>query len=275
MTLDDAKTLFQSYLSEEFRDIYYCPSKEDKTAIIPPEYDFRTLQKDCKSNIVNQGKCSSGYALSTASVVSDRLCFFTGKKITISAQHVISCDQVFNEGCTRGYVQSAYEFMTKEKIISEECMPYANGEFVNCTEKCSTTLSETSKLGKLCGIDGQESIKREIAINGPLLASIQVYDDFLTYKSGIYNPSYSNYIYAGSQIVKIIGWGEENNRKYWIIENSWGSDWGEDGYARIEIQDKEDLGISRIGLAISIEGIKEDKKEEQAETEPEMNKEET
>lgn len=209
---------------------------------------------------MKQGNCSSGYALAVASMISDRLCLLTGKRNPVSPQYVISCDLDINEGCSKGYAQRAYDFYVKNRLINETCLPYAGGKYVNCSQKCPTIIPESNKLGRVCGVEGEEQIKREIALNGPVIAPIEVHSDFLTYKSGIYNAESAPYVYAGGHVVKIIGWGEEKGRKYWLIENTWGEDWGEEGCAKIEIQDREDLQLSRLAVTGIIEGKREEKK---------------
>lgn len=256
----------QSYLSEDFQDIFFCPSREDRTTIIPDQYDFRTEHNICAGEPIKQGYCSSGYAITASSAISDRICLMTGKKGTVSPQYVIACENVTNENCTRGFVHQSFTFYEESKILAEECLPYTFGESIECNPKCQKLVGNNNRITGVCGLNSIESIKREILLNGPVAAAIQVHDDFLTYKSGIYYPDYSIYTYAGSQTVKVIGWGEENNIKYWIIENSWGTDWGENGSAKILIDDDSDLGISKIVLAPVISGEKGDKKKD---TEPE------
>lgn len=60
-------------------------------------------------------------------------------------------------------------------------------------------------------------------------------------------------------MVKVIGWGEipGTKRPYWLIENTWGEDWGEAGLAKIGIVGNDDLGISQLVLAVEIEGARE------------------
>ena len=60
----------------------------------------------------------------------------------------------------------------------------------------------------------------------------------MQYKSGIYQ--YTSGKYLGGHSVVIIGWGIENGIKYWIVQNSWGENWGENGYFRIKMKE---LGI--------------------------------
>ena len=72
---------------------------------------------------------------------------------------------------------------------------------------------------------------REIIANGSIAAIFLVYEDFNTYRSGIYKHVYGKA--GGFHAIKIIGWGEENGVKYWIIANSWNPRWGESGFFRI------------------------------------------
>ena len=60
-----------------------------------------------------------------------------------------------------------------------------------------------------------------------------VYDDFLSYGSGIYKVTSGDLI--GMHAVKVIGYGQQNQISYYICENQWGTSWGEEGYFRIEV----------------------------------------
>lgn len=66
------------------------------------------------------------------------------------------------------------------------------------------------------------------------------YADFLTYKSGIYAHKTGEFL--GGHAIKLLGWGVENDVKYWLAANSWNTDWGEDGYFRI-LRGRNECGI--------------------------------
>ena len=85
-----------------------------------------------------------------------------------------------------------------------------------------------------------EAIKTELMTNGPLEVSFFVYEDFLTYKSGIYQHVTGKYL--GGHAVKLVGWGVEDGIEYWKIANSWNEDWGENGFFRI-VAGKDECGI--------------------------------
>jgi cathepsin B len=71
----------------------------------------------------------------------------------------------------------------------------------------------------------------EIYRNGSVEVAIDVYEDFLNYKSGIYQHVSGSYL--GGHAIKMIGWGVENGVKYWTLVNSWNEGWGETGAFRI------------------------------------------
>lgn len=71
----------------------------------------------------------------------------------------------------------------------------------------------------------------EIFKNGPVSVAFTVYEDFPTYKSGVYQHTTGGAL--GGHAVKMIGWGVENGTKYWLIVNSWNEDWGDKGTFKI------------------------------------------
>ena len=81
---------------------------------------------------------------------------------------------------------------------------------------------------------------------------MSVNTDFLTYKSGVYHRTEDSFKFNGMLIVKIVGWESgEGGQSYWIVENTWGPDWGEDGYYKAMMQDKSlQLDFYAIGLAV-------------------------
>jgi len=75
-------------------------------------------------------------------------------------------------------------------------------------------------------------IMTEIYTRGPVEAAFTVYNDFLTYKSGVYTHQTGGV--DGGHAVKILGWGNENGTDYWLVANSWNPDWGMNGFFKIK-----------------------------------------
>ena len=107
----------------------------------------------------------------------------------------------------------------------------------DCEETCQSSYPTPLESDKSYGVDaytitGEKNIMKEIYENGSVEASFTVYNDFLTYKEGIYQHTTGSYL--GGHAIKIIGWGEtDDGVKYWICVNSWNEDWGEKGLFRI------------------------------------------
>lgn len=76
--------------------------------------------------------------------------------------------------------------------------------------------------------------------NGPVEASFTVYTDFLSYKSGVYQQMKGTF--AGGHAVKILGWGTEGGKPYWLVANSWNKDWGDKGFFKI-LRGSDECGI--------------------------------
>ena len=235
-TLADAKRLMSTSFASH-SNLNKC--LVDGAEEIPESYDFRDVKKDCKLNPTDQNKkCAGSYAVTTASTLSERFCLETNQLTALSAQELLSCDTA-NKGCRGGYVNNALEYTVMRGLVTEECLPY-KGTF---DAKCSDMCAETNKIrpDSFCVLFGENDIKREIMKNGPVISNMEVYTDFLTYKSGIYTKGEDVPKFSGTHSIKIVGWGvedgseEEPNKgnKYWIIENSWGEDWGINGYAKI------------------------------------------
>ena len=72
-------------------------------------------------------------------------------------------------------------------------------------------------------MDGVENIMKEIYAHGPVTCSIDVPDDLLEYKGGIYEDKTG--IAGDGHDISVVGWGEENGIPYWIVRNSWGTYW--------------------------------------------------
>ena len=80
--------------------------------------------------------------------------------------------------------------------------------------------------------------------NGPVEVAFTVYQDFFTYKSGVYVHKTGGV--AGGHAVKAIGWGVEGGVPYWLIANSWGSGWGDAGFFKIK------RGTNECGIEASV-----------------------
>ena len=97
-----------------------------------------------------------------------------------------------------------------------------------------------------------ENIQRELFKNGPVIAQMVPFTDFLAYKEGSYHKTQESFKFNGAHIVKIVGWSKSiEGSVEWIIENTWGESWGENGYAKM-IGGRGDSQIDYYALGASV-----------------------
>merc|ERR1712187_935846 len=102
-----------------------------------------------------------------------------------------------------------------------------------CSKSCESSYAgdfDSDKLhaSKTYSVRGETQIMTELVNNGPMYVSFSVYDDFPTYKSGVYKRTSSNFL--GGHAVTLVGYGTLNGEKYWKIKNSWNEEWGNGGH---------------------------------------------
>ncbi len=205
---------------------------------LPESFDWREKSPDCIHPVRDQGKCGSCWAHGASEVVSDRFCIHSNKKINtvFSPQQLVDCDLV-EMGCMGGFLTTPFIYYSIIGASEESCY----GEYISgktskrsrfCFLKKWSCKSYRTKLLSIRWLTSPTAIKEELFKNGPVNTGFTVYQDFMTYKSGVYEHKTGGML--GGHAVKIIGWGKENNEEYWIVQNSWTSNWGEKGYFRIK-----------------------------------------
>mmetsp|Transcript_64851 Transcript_64851/g.169776 ORF Transcript_64851/g.169776 Transcript_64851/m.169776 type:complete len:435 (-) Transcript_64851:91-1395(-) len=248
---------------------------------LPTDYDLRKAQPACAGQVYNSGNCSSGYATAAASSLSSRFCIADIVKyseLKLSAQQIISCDKK-SQGCDGGAADSVWGYIQRRGLYPEECVPFAGGAKAACKTECA----ESKKLKAIshCVTSGEKAIKREIFNRGPVVVPIYVKDDFLVYGKGVYSPTDDSVQQFGAdgeamvQAVTVLGWGKQEGIKYWIIQNSWGAEWGEEGHARVAVNTVLREGYALVGYPATEKAIKEEaeKKEKAALAKEEAKKE--
>lgn len=225
--------------------VQHCEGSDEdvESGVLPPSYDSRTEWPACfEYDVFESMNCTSSYAIAAASSLASRFCIADSeahKGLRLSPQQVLSCDKK-SKGCKGGMIDGVWAYIQRRGLYPEKCLPYQGmgGKEVPCKTDCKD--SDKRKAISHCVMGGAKRIKREVQRNGPVVVPMLLKDDFLVYKGGIYYPTkQSNFLFGHNQsramlhAVTLLGWGRDQGTKYWIVENSWGKDWGENGYARI------------------------------------------
>ena len=275
--IDISSILSKNYKQKELTILserkYFYASR----SYLPDNYDLRKEYPKCDSikEIYDQSNCDSSWAISSAQAISDRICIYTGGNLQtrISPTHIISCCPNCGLGCEGGNAATAFIFWKEGGIPTggkfgdkKTCKPYflkpdMDNELLNrneypiipeCENKCQKGYNKSIEEDKSYGLEiyyvkGEENIMKEIFENGPVVSTFNVYEDFIDYKSGIYQHITGEII--GMQNIKIIGWGiNDDGIKYWLCANGWNVIWGEKGFFRI-LKGENECGIEEYAIA--------------------------
>jgi len=228
---------------------------------LPTNYDASTQYPNCPTigTIYNQAECGSCWAFGCVESASDRMCIQTGAKDTmvLSFMDLVCCGP--DDGCEGGDPYDAYQYAVSPGLVTATCDPYtiptcppAQQPCLNfqptpaCVQQCNDTENWDDSIHAFANSYGVDSnataIQVEIITNGPVEACFSVYEDFVTYKSGVYQ--YENGDYLGGHCIKILGWGvdTESGLPYWLCNNSWTTYWGDDGQFMI-LRGEDECGI--------------------------------
>lgn len=237
-TLSDVARSLNVSLSREYMGVEPCESQYDINRPFPNDYDPRYQFPTCITPVQAQGNTTS-LAHSLAAIVSDRYCIQSKSQAHafLNPQQLLECDSA---GFGLGMVDKAWGYVGNRGLF--------NGSMRwDCAEE-SIKGRRRVKVEQVCAVFGEAAIMKEIKGNGPVLALIPVYIDFLNYTGGIYTPNAKPDQVPGQHAIEVIGWGTDmfSGESYWLVKNTWGIEWGERGFARIS---RQHMNITPIALA--------------------------
>lgn len=214
-------------------------NEQVKFSDFPPAFNASEKWPGCICDIHDKRDCGNTWAFAASEVLSDRLCIASLNKtnVTLSPQDLISCDTTPKQSLS-DYLETTWQYLIDVGAVTEECFPlnpyYCNNE--PCINICSdpNIVYKKYQASAYANFQYVNDIKKELFNYGTVETAFMVYLDFLSYQQGVYKKN-SDYL-VGTQFVRIVGWGIENNEEYWIVANNWGKSWGENGYFRIAIK---------------------------------------
>ncbi|XP_050292840.1 procathepsin L-like [Anthonomus grandis grandis] len=203
---------------------------------LPKSIDWR--EKGVVTAVKDQGSCGGCWAFSATGTLEGQLAINTGNLTSLSEQELIDCNTATQKGCNGGVVQYALSYVIENGITSEENYPYV-GEQKSCKSKRNAVRADSYVNIRSYN---ETDLKLAVGFVGPVSVAVNAYL-LKDYESGIINSPCLDDVDHG---VLVVGYGTDNktNLEYWIIKNSWGSEWGESGYYKLALG-KQLCGIAK------------------------------
>lgn len=206
---------------------------------LPKEFDWRT--KLDIGPLYSQGVCSGCWAYSTVQVIADAKLIATGHRPSPSPYFLLSCDNL-DSGCNTGNMATAYAWIQVQPkgILNVEDFPTTSNKCNSKEDSKGITIDGFCEIPPLKGRETVHAMLRALSVQpvavGMNVKPLQLYGGGLVQMADC-PPASEDQISAINHAAVVVGWGvdEESKKPYFIIKNSYGQDWGENGYARIEM----------------------------------------
>lgn len=215
------------------------------TSSLPSHFDWRELG-GC-TPIKNQKACGSCWAFGTVAPLECNILIKDREQVDLSEQWLVSCN-TDGWGCNGGWWAHEYHQWKMDRFngtgaVLEKEFPYeAENLACNGPYHHSYQIDSWHYIGWSHGVAPTEAIKQAIMMYGPVSVACAVTKAFAAYTGGVFNEHDPQ-----AQInhaVALVGWDDRQGENgVWFLRNSWGPEWGEEGYMRIE------YGVCKVGYA--------------------------
>lgn len=231
----------------------------------PESLDWRSKDgENFLDDVITQGDCGSCYGISTVRMLSARNRVRSGNpsEPAFSINFPLYCAE-YNQGCDGGYGFLQTKWSEDVGLVPEMCAPYTQSGTCSMQGQCNLgakryRAANHHYVGGFYGGGEHVQIKQELVSGGPMVMSFEPKEDFMYYKGGVYKSGPNQIHQEWEQVdhaVLLVGYGSDNGSKYWQLQNSWGTDWGENGFFRMA------RGIDESGcesIAVAADVVEED-----------------
>nr|CAD7193962.1 unnamed protein product [Timema douglasi] len=240
------------------------------TTIPPRSVYLNWVEEGYVTEVKDQGDCGAWWAFSAVAAVESQVRWSYPKLISLSEQNVIDCSSKYGlKGCDSGTLHHTFNYILIQGINPEAHYPYT-GKLGTCSFNSSDNYVILQDYSDISYAD-EEGLKSTVNTKGPVAVEFDAsLDSFIFYESGMVggrvkgvasqltkvflrvnknrcitetvdDASYMIGIYYDSKCssedlnhgMVVVGYGTEDSQDYWLLKNSWGKDWGEEGYVRV------------------------------------------
>ena len=231
----------------------YKPLSNNREPILelPTQIDWR--EYIAVTPVKDQGQCGSCWAFSTTGALEGVYAINHNKLVSFSEQELIDCDNFKNggknHGCNGGIMDNAFQWIENNGgLCTEEDYPYisSNGQTQKCQKTCRTVSNST--IQKWVDVEATDYSFMTALNQQPVSVAIQADQrEFQLYSSGVYTAKCGTTLDHG---VLTVGYDSQDNQDYYILKNSWGITWGEQGYIKLGRGPQYNDGQGQCGILL-------------------------
>lgn len=197
---------------------------------LPASVDW--VSKGAVTPVKNQGACGSCWAFSSTGAMEGRWQIATGSLVSLSEQQLVDCATDGNQGCRGGLMDNAFTWLEQNPMCTEASYPYSGKDGVCQQANCTVGIPKGSVTGFMDVPPKDTNALMEAVSQGPVSVAIEADQAiFQLYKGGVLTGDCGAKLDHG---VLVVGYGTLNGTDYWTVKNSWGPQWGENGFIRIQ-----------------------------------------
>ena len=225
---------------------------EEKDLLGVPE-SINWVEKGAVTPVKNQGQCGSCWSFSTTGALEGAYFIKNGELVSFSEQELVDCDNFKNggrdHGCNGGLMDNAFKWIEKNNgLCLEEDYQYVSGETKTagtCDKSCSQV--DGSVIVDYYDVPASSDEDMMYALSKqPVSVAIQAdQKDFQLYKSGVFTGDCGTKLDHG---VLLVGYGSETDGDYYLLKNSWGETWGDNGYIKLGRGPEYNSGNGQCGV---------------------------
>ena len=183
--------------------------------------------------VKDQGQCGSCWAFSSTGAIEGANFVQNKQLVSLSEQQLVDCSHNGDQGCNGGLQSYAFDYtISAGGLDTEDCYSY-EGHDDQCEFKSSCV---GAKITGYRYVDSHSNLAMMNAVaQQPIAIAINaIQQSFQFYTSGVYDDeSCPNSQSDLDHAVLVVGYGSEDGSDYWLVKNSWGTSWGDEGYIRM------------------------------------------